>query len=65
VHEVDEFLSASSVRSTGLSFDELTARERDVLELVAQGLSNTEISVRLKISAKTVRNHVSIIQSKL
>ena len=65
VHEIDGFLAASSDRRTALSFDELTARERDVLELVAQGLSNADISVRLKISGKTVRNHVSIILSKL
>jgi DNA-binding NarL/FixJ family response regulator len=43
----------------------LTSREREVLEHVAQGLSNTGISTRLKIAEKTVRNHVSIILSKL
>ena len=36
-----------------------------MLELVAQGLSNIKYLVRLKISDKTVRNHVSIILSKL
>jgi DNA-binding NarL/FixJ family response regulator len=45
--------------------DELTAREREIVELVAQGLDNGEISAQLKISDKTVRNHVSIIFSKL
>ncbi len=42
-----------------------TAREREILELVAQGLNNAEIAARLKISDKTVRNHISIIFSKL
>ena len=65
VNEIDEFLSVSPDRSTAFAFDELTARERDVLELVAKGLSNIDISIRLKISEKTVRNHVSIIMSKL
>jgi pimeloyl-ACP methyl ester carboxylesterase/DNA-binding CsgD family transcriptional regulator len=46
-------------------FPELTPREREVLELIAQGLSNDEISERLVIAPKTVRNHVSRIYSKL
>jgi DNA-binding NarL/FixJ family response regulator len=45
--------------------DELTDREREVLEVLAQGLDNGAIAARLKISEKTVRNHVSIIFSKL
>jgi len=45
--------------------DALTTRERDVLELVAQGLDNDTIGSRLGISTKTVRNQVSIIFSKL
>lgn len=44
---------------------ELTFRERDVLELVAQGLSNQQIADRLFISPKTVRNHITNIFGKL
>ncbi|MES2209589.1 MAG: response regulator transcription factor [Chloroflexota bacterium] len=46
-------------------FPELTEREREILELVAQGRSNSEITRRLGVSPKTVRNHVSNIFSKL
>ncbi len=44
---------------------ELTDREREILELVAQGMTNTEIAARFVLSQKTVRNHVSNIFSKL
>jgi DNA-binding NarL/FixJ family response regulator len=47
------------------AFPDLTDRERDVLHLLAQGLSNHEIGERLFISPKTVRNHVSNIFNKL
>jgi len=46
-------------------FPELTDREREVLELVAGGRSNTEITDLLGLSPKTVRNHVSNIFAKL
>jgi DNA-binding NarL/FixJ family response regulator len=46
-------------------FPELTAREREMLDLVAQGLNNPEIAARLGISLKTVRNHISNILAKL
>jgi pimeloyl-ACP methyl ester carboxylesterase/DNA-binding CsgD family transcriptional regulator len=46
-------------------FPELTGREREILELIAQGLNNTQIAQRLVISPKTVRNHITNIFSKL
>ena len=46
-------------------FPALSDREREVLSLLAQGLSNPEIASQLVISLKTVRNHVSNIFAKL
>lgn len=43
----------------------LTEREQEILELIAQGLSNAQISDRLIISPKTVRNHITHIFSKM
>lgn len=47
------------------AFPELTPRELEVLELIAQGDNNSEIAKRLVISEKTVRNHITNIFSKL
>lgn len=47
------------------TFPELTGREREVLELLAAGLRNSEIARRLTLSEKTVRNHVSAVLVKL
>ncbi len=46
-------------------FPQLTDRERELLELIAQGRSNSDIARRLFLSQKTVRNRVSTIFSKL
>jgi DNA-binding NarL/FixJ family response regulator len=45
--------------------NKLTEREIDVLRLIAQGLSNSDIAKRIYLSEGTVRNHVSAILSKL
>jgi DNA-binding NarL/FixJ family response regulator len=52
-------------QAPGEAFPELTDREREILEMVAQGLKNPDIAERLFISPKTVRNHISNIFSKL
>ncbi len=51
--------------SPALAFPELSDREREILALVAQHYTNTEIAEQLSISPKTVRNHVSNIFTKL
>jgi pimeloyl-ACP methyl ester carboxylesterase/DNA-binding CsgD family transcriptional regulator len=68
VAELDDFLPGRQAAPSGpktSSLYDLTTREHQVLELVAQGLDNDTIGSRLGISAKTVRNQVSIIFSKL
>jgi DNA-binding NarL/FixJ family response regulator len=46
-------------------FNELTPREKDIVELVVQGLSNREIAAQLYIGEGTVRNTLSVILDKL
>ena len=60
------FAAGPSAAAASLTpFPELTEREREVLDLVARGLTNTEIARRLVLSGKTVRNHVSNVFGKL
>lgn len=47
------------------AFPELTPREREVLELIAEGKSNSAIAARLGLAANTVSNHISNIFAKL
>ena len=51
--------------SAASRFAGLSEREREVLALIADGLSNTDIAARLNISEKTVRNHTSNLFDKL
>jgi len=57
--------AGAATLSGRVSGDDLTDRERNVLQLLAQGCSNREISSRLKIAENTVRIHVSRILDKL
>ena len=59
------FFSGPPSRTTAQPFAELTEREREVLDLVARGLTNPAIARRLVLSEKTVRNHVSNVFTKL
>ena len=60
-----EFFASTKPGLSPDVFPELTDRERQVLDLVAQGKNNNTIAGELYISLKTVRNHVSNIFSKL
>jgi DNA-binding NarL/FixJ family response regulator len=55
----------STAREDGASAEPLTPREREVLELVAEGMSNRAIAERLAISEHTVKFHVGSLLGKL
>jgi pimeloyl-ACP methyl ester carboxylesterase/DNA-binding CsgD family transcriptional regulator len=60
-----DFMGLPVPRDEDSAFKGLTAREREVLALVTQGLANADIGKSLAISEKTVRNHVSNLFDKL
>jgi RNA polymerase sigma factor (sigma-70 family) len=64
---VERFLNTAveTIDARSAALDPLTPREREVLALVAQGLSNAEIAARLYLSEGTVKTHVSRLLSKL
>jgi DNA-binding NarL/FixJ family response regulator len=51
--------------TAAVPFPTLTAREREILELIASGMGNAAIAHQLFLTLKTVRNHVSNIFVKL
>lgn len=59
------FFAAATAAPTAPPFPDLTDREREVLELISEGLSNALIAHRLGVAPKTVRNHVSRVFTKL
>lgn len=60
---IQKKMRASARRPT--EFDPLTSTELRVLDFIAEGLSNRQISVHIGLSEKTVKNHVSLILGKL
>ena len=62
---IEFFAAARPPATTETVFPELTAREHEVLGLIAAGRNNADITAALVLSPKTVRNHVSNIFTKL
>lgn len=59
------FTAMRSASSPQQPFPELSERERDILDLIAQGVKNADIAQRLCLAPKTVRNHITNIFDKL
>jgi DNA-binding NarL/FixJ family response regulator len=60
-----DFFAAAARASAVTPFPDLTAREREILDLIARGRANGQIAEQLVLSDKTVRNHVSNIFTKI
>jgi len=62
---IEEFAGRAGTTADVPTLDELTARELEVLRLIARGLSNAEIAAELVISEHTTKTHVASILQKL
>jgi pimeloyl-ACP methyl ester carboxylesterase/DNA-binding CsgD family transcriptional regulator len=65
IDEVRAFLPSVAPRATDPLFAALTERQRELVELIAQGRDNAQIAATLGLSEKTVRNHITGIFSRL
>lgn len=67
VGEVRQFVPRATAHAlfSNASLDELTSREAEILERIAQGLDNAQIAAHLELSEKTVRNYITRIFDKL
>ena len=63
--KVLSFFAATAAEPAAVPFPQLTDREREILDLVAAGLTNRAIAGRLFLSEKTVRNYVSTVLAKV
>ena len=62
---LDAFAGAPPPRADDADLEQLTGREREVLQMIARGYMYKEIALELGISAKTVEAHVSAVLRKL
>jgi len=62
---ISDYVRRAEARGQDSDLDLLTSREREVLQLLAEGLSNREIAEQLSISVKTVETHRSNMMGKL
>lgn len=59
------YLTSSQIQPASTLFEELTEREREILELIAKGKTNPEIASHLNLSVKTVSNYISNVLLKV
>ena len=62
---LDAFLNSNSRKDEGSAFRTLTDREREIVQMLAEGMSNKEIAAKLSISIKTVETHRATVMRKL